>query len=530
MKTPFRISRYRRPRTNQHSVQANLDANVLRQIFRYVSASCQPKSARRQRVMASLCYVCRRWSSVAQEVLYEHVWARSLADARALHRHLAEHEDLCSIVRVLEIPSIWIILDAPPQESTATLPGTNSSASGTSNSFDGGKRYYSFHGVESRSKMMSISNFQMYLSKMRLCALMCTSLEEVRISADIRWPEPPYRSPRVDLLLDLPHTHKFLQRLQLDDGGMHKSTIYDVLPESMKLFHLEELTLLNYSFITPPKLKPFSTPTSPMELSNPISEMPRIRTLRLIHCTSDYNALLPLTRQVATQVQALTIVERQDRFSCSEESEGDAGSGFAHHAIFEPSRHLRHLTLSVKTFKAPYTLKTSLLQSLDITARVFFRGSISDLPSSIRHLSLTFIHDTLHWSALGRPTPDPSRRDSNDAFEELLFILSVDHLIDRLPHLRLLDISLSPSLKDSAACWVKLYQLQKCCRRGRLLLRIHFTAGANRWGVPLGPEGRFHIGLPPHSPEYPSISPTSKRTIRRMLSFRRPKKVIRVDS
>ncbi len=128
---------------------------------------------------------------------------------------------------------------------------------------------------------------------MRFCALMCPGLEEVRISADLRYLEPPFRSPRIDHFLDLSHTHKFLRRLQLDDGGMHKSTIYDVFPDSMKLNHLEELTLLNFPFVTPPRPPLFNnTPISPLENPRELARMPRLRVLRLIHCTSDPSALL----------------------------------------------------------------------------------------------------------------------------------------------------------------------------------------------------------------------------------------------
>ncbi len=233
-----------------------------------------------------------------------------------------------------------------------------------------------------------------------------------------------------------------------------------------------------------------------------------------------------MTRQVATTLQSLTIIERKQKFSCSEDSEGDTwNSSFAHRDVFGPlSTRIRHLTLAVEAFRPAYSLSTSSLQTLDITARVFYRGSIIDLPRSIRRLSLTFIDDNPAWWALSESMPETGRRE-HEFLDDLLFILSEDILIDRTPHLRILDISLPLPLKRSVSCWVKLYQVQKSCRRGSLLLRIQFNPNDNhRWGVPLGPCGRSHSGLPPPTPDSPLTEPDRpKKRIRKMFGFGKKK-------
>src|ERR1700761_8351790 len=212
-------------RNNKRCPIGRLDDALLIKVFQCVQRDTGAP-------ILNICLVCKGWLPAARQVLYERVWARSLAAAEALHSTLMRGPLLCNAVKHFEIPHVWL---------------------GTEKKKPDGKPGWFLVSFD-KTHWLTISEFTEYINKMRICALHCKELEEVRTSADVRYlVDHPRRAPRIDYLLDLSVTHKFLRRLQLDDGGMHKSSVCDIFPDSMKLDHLEELTLKNYAFVSPPR-------------------------------------------------------------------------------------------------------------------------------------------------------------------------------------------------------------------------------------------------------------------------------------
>ena len=475
-------------RRKRKTIVGRLDDALLIKIFQCIQRDASVP-------MLDVCLVCRGWLPAARQVLYEHVWARSLGAAASLHSTLTSMPLLCNAVRYLEIPPIWL---------------------GTEKKSPDGKGGWTLVSF-GKERWLSISEFTEYINKMRICALHCKELEEVNTSADVRYlVDIPRRAPRIDYLLDLSVTHKFLRRLQLDDGGMHKSSVCDIFPDSMKLDHLEELTLKNYAFVSPPRSQLFrGSPLHETEFGRRMAGLPRLKTLRLIQCTSDDTGLLPLTRQVSKSVTSLTIVQRKEKYACSEEGDGYRWhASFAHNDVFAPlSRRITHLVLGMDNYGPSYFLSLSSLRALHLRARKFYRAALTDLPRSIRHLSITVLD----------PTPDWTSFDFNehDLFDDLAYMLSERSLMEKVELLRIVDIHLPSALRTSVKCWMKLANTQRLCRRGRVLLRITMDAKVHPWGVPLPPKGRVETAVTRTLPTPPSSSSPTAKGFKKMLGLSR---------
>lgn len=249
-----------------------------------------------------------------------------------------------------------------------------------------------------------------------------------------------------------------------------------MFPNKFKLDHLVELTLANFAFVSLRKAHLFHGPS---QMITKVAPMPRLKHLRLIHCTSDDGALLPLAHQASQSLTVLTIIQTTVQYACSD------GVGDRWHAQTEVfgnlKPQLKHFTLGVEHFRRSYDFGRSALTSLHLTANKFQSAAMTELPPTLRHLSITITDNNPSWSRFGN-------EGQSNVMDDLSRVL-----VDRyqMKKLRLITLRFMSSLTRSVKFWIMLSRFQKLCKRRRTLLKLRMDAKKNAWGVPIGRYGRM---------------------------------------
>jgi hypothetical protein len=488
----------RRRRANRKRKAANFDPNILHLIFLHLEFIDTYERGCSHTNLLSTLLVCRSWSNTARQVLYRRVWACSLPRSECLLRTLTTDRNLSRSVRYIEVGPIW---------------------RGTDNMK---RTYFSFSAITPdtpdvghlMTTVIDSADLKTYIENMASCASLCEELLDARLAADKMIIQEPDRGPRVDHFLDLSHTHIFLRRLLLDDGGIHATKVSDIFPLTVKLPHLEELTLKNYAFVNPPRGQLFSGLgwLEHTELADPL---PRLKSLRFVFCTSENAALAPLIRAVAATLKRVTVIQMPYNFAVSPHGDNTRWH-FSDHAetdlFAKIGLKISQYSLETKFYRSSHCLNRITISYLRLTADQFQKGSFVDLPRTLRYIGLQITSTKdFQWDC---GLAGGGQVDIFDLLEDLL--LGGIHL----PLLEYLSLRVLPRARKEVKLWVKTWVIRRLCRerRRKVEMGVFLQAMKDAWGSPLPPEGRRmgRLEIPRHTTR--DTIPTQHRAPRRMVS------------